>query len=498
MPGIFISYRRQDASGYAGRLFDRLVDRFGNGSVFMDVARIGAGDDFVQTLQSAVGACDLLLAVIGQAWLTCTDSSRRTRLSDPNDFLHMEIATALQRHIAVLMVVVDGATAPSTKELPEALKQMAGQALVLRDSHWEDDVRLLISTVEAQLAAAMPAPVPEGKRWRPGVRIKWLAGALGALIVAAALLFPTLRSGHRPSLSDAGHGQLLKPEITFRNNGKEVKAMVLLPGRRLAVASPAGMDILNLNTGEIDEVASGLGESLMSLIAMVGGPLVAGTRNGLIGIWNPLTLLREDRIDAHTAAVGALVQMDEARFASGSWDGKIHIWNVGTRKIETTLAGHTNQVRALAALPDRRLASASLDGTIRIWNLTAGRVKVTTLAGRGKGLNALVRLPDGQLASGSEDGTIEIWNLASGKAESALPLPHYLVNSLLPLKDDRIIVGSEDGSLSVWSIITHRCESTLVGHSKRVNALVLLPDGHLASGSDDGTIKLWDLGPTAH
>jgi WD40 repeat protein len=77
----------------------------------------------------------------------------------------------------------------------------------------------------------------------------------------------------------------------------------------------------------------------MSLIAIAGGPLATGARNGVIALWNPQTVVQEARFDAHTATVGALVQIDEGRFASGSWDGEIRIWNIGARKLETTLAG---------------------------------------------------------------------------------------------------------------------------------------------------------------
>ena len=41
--GVFISYRREDASGHAGRLYDNLVASIGNDRVFMDVDAIAPG-----------------------------------------------------------------------------------------------------------------------------------------------------------------------------------------------------------------------------------------------------------------------------------------------------------------------------------------------------------------------------------------------------------------------------------------------------------------------
>jgi hypothetical protein len=89
--GIFISYRRQDASDVAGRLYDRLADRFGEDRVFMDVDTIELGVDFAEVITSAVGTCEVLLAVIGPGWATATDRDGRRRLDDPDDVVRLEV-----------------------------------------------------------------------------------------------------------------------------------------------------------------------------------------------------------------------------------------------------------------------------------------------------------------------------------------------------------------------------------------------------------------------
>jgi hypothetical protein len=48
--GIFVSYRRQETSHLAGRLYDRLADRFGEGQVFIDVDAIEPGVDFAEEI----------------------------------------------------------------------------------------------------------------------------------------------------------------------------------------------------------------------------------------------------------------------------------------------------------------------------------------------------------------------------------------------------------------------------------------------------------------
>ena len=87
MASIFISYRRDDSAGHAGRLYDRLCDHFGLDHVFMDVDTIKPGRDFVDAIQIAVSGCNGLVAIIGQDWLTTSDASGARRLDDPEDLV---------------------------------------------------------------------------------------------------------------------------------------------------------------------------------------------------------------------------------------------------------------------------------------------------------------------------------------------------------------------------------------------------------------------------
>ena len=66
-PRIFISYRRSDAPGHAGRVRDALAlaQHFGSRHVFMDVDDVPPGLAFKQVLDRALSECDVLLALIG-------------------------------------------------------------------------------------------------------------------------------------------------------------------------------------------------------------------------------------------------------------------------------------------------------------------------------------------------------------------------------------------------------------------------------------------------
>ena len=125
MPGIFISYRREDSFAYAGRLYDHLANHFGKENVFMDVDNIAPGRDFVEVLQQTVSSCDALVAVIGKHWLTATDAEGRRRLDNPDDLVRLEIAAALDRNVLIVPVLVAGAQMPRAQDLPRALSSVS-------------------------------------------------------------------------------------------------------------------------------------------------------------------------------------------------------------------------------------------------------------------------------------------------------------------------------------------------------------------------------------
>jgi formylglycine-generating enzyme required for sulfatase activity len=150
--GIFVSYRRDDSSGHAGRLSDRLVEHFGKDRIFMDIDTIEPGEDFVTVIENAVGSCEILIAIIGRNWLTGTGGTTG-RLDNPNDFVRLEIATALSRDIRVIPVLVQRATMPTQKDLPEDLARFARRnAVELSDLRWQSDVDQLIAVMERVLA----------------------------------------------------------------------------------------------------------------------------------------------------------------------------------------------------------------------------------------------------------------------------------------------------------------------------------------------------------
>src|SRR6185312_1115692 len=178
MASIFISYRREDSAGYAGRIFDTLSERFGKDEVFMDVDDIKAGQDFYQVIQETESRCAVLLAIIGKSRLTAKGADGRPRLSDPNDFVRLEIAAGLRGgphgKPRVIPVLVGGATMPRAEDLPEELAGLSRiEALSIEDSRFHQDVAQLIEAVAVRPSGRFP-----------------IKGSLIAVVAVLAVLIP--------------------------------------------------------------------------------------------------------------------------------------------------------------------------------------------------------------------------------------------------------------------------------------------------------------------
>lgn len=146
---IFLNYRREDAADAAGRLFDALAARFGDGQVFMDIDDIEPGLDFEEVVNQAVDTSDVLIAVIGRQWLTTTDPQGRRRLDNPDDYVRMELRAALDRNVRVIPVLVQGVDMPRSDELPDALKRLAKRnAVEVSTTRWRYDIGRLATALE--------------------------------------------------------------------------------------------------------------------------------------------------------------------------------------------------------------------------------------------------------------------------------------------------------------------------------------------------------------
>lgn len=177
MARIFLSYRRDDSAGFAGRLADAMEAEFGAGSVFRDVDDIRPGEDFIHAIESHLQQVGVVLVMIGPRWLDAGADGRR-RLDDANDFVRQEIQAALESGKPLIPLLVGGASMPAEADLPAAIAGLSRrQAVVLTDSNWRGDVERLV----ASLSKLLPDDeVADHKR-------RWLLGLAGAVVGLAAL-----------------------------------------------------------------------------------------------------------------------------------------------------------------------------------------------------------------------------------------------------------------------------------------------------------------------
>jgi type II secretory pathway pseudopilin PulG len=174
---VFISYRRDDAAGEAGRLSDHLTRHFGPGRIFIDIDTIAPGADFTVELERALGGTKGGLVIIGRGWLTAADGHGRRRLDDPEDFVRREIVTALQRDSRVVPVLVQNAAMPAAEDLPEVLRPLAHrQAMAIQHEEFAADAGRLADAI----APLLDLDGTDG-RWRPLALASIAAGVLLAL-----------------------------------------------------------------------------------------------------------------------------------------------------------------------------------------------------------------------------------------------------------------------------------------------------------------------------
>ncbi len=205
MSGVFISYRRDDSSGYAGRLFDILSVHFGRENTYMDLDTIRGGDNFATVIEEKISQCDVLLAVIGERWLTSTGENERRRLDMTNDFVRLEIAKALERGVRVIPVLVGGAIMPHQDDLPDDLRPLSlHQAMDLRDAHFHADVDQLMDLLD-KIVPSIPSRQRRVKSNRLALSVSSILAFV--LILAGILLFRQVKPAAHPNLDSAAQKQ---------------------------------------------------------------------------------------------------------------------------------------------------------------------------------------------------------------------------------------------------------------------------------------------------
>ena len=285
---IFISYRRDDAAGEAGRLSDHLIQRFGAAHVFLDIDTIQPGADFVEALEDSLKETGVMLVVIGRRWLG--DGARR-RLEDPADFVRLELERALGRSIPIVPLLVQGAAMPQPSDLPASVAALSKrQAMTLDHAEFRHDADRLADRIAGILGGSAARSMP--LRRSRGAAIG--AAAIGALMLVGAGVYWAARDG-AGAPEDSTNGVVADPRIDAalaeaaaqqqRNQYAEALA-TLAAARELSPGSDAvrrlqedvAMDLIrNVRVAE----GSTFGESIKPGLAIIDTALpgATGTRH---------------------------------------------------------------------------------------------------------------------------------------------------------------------------------------------------------------------------
>lgn len=211
MSAVFISYRRDDQPGVAGRLADALVSAFGADSVFRDIEDIQPGEDFALKIQSQLRAVGVMVVLIGPARLTAHRNGVR-RIDEPEDFVRLEIEAGLRSGKPVLPVLIGGASMPSENDLPPSIGGLAKrQAFILSDRNWAVDV--------ARVAEFIGPRVPPRRRRLVRRGVAWGVAGVGLV----ALLVFGLKVG--PLGLSSALSRLTSPEIEDQLSGRWMAQM---------------------------------------------------------------------------------------------------------------------------------------------------------------------------------------------------------------------------------------------------------------------------------
>jgi len=460
---IFISYRRDDCAGHAGRLYDGLVARFGKAGVFMDIDGIEPGLDFGVRIDDAIGACSVLVVLIGDDWLEMRDDRGQRRLDDPADLVRMEVATGLRRSgLRVIPVLVEGAEMPPFERLPDDIKRLARRnALELSDARWHYDVDRLLDVVGSVVTpepepgavaggrggtggdATKPSPAPPRERApETAAKRRWAYAAAAAVAAVAAVVL--VASGGDDGDGDARTRAAIAPKPRAKAPAGPFSTVtrpnsLTFSGRDVIVLGP--------HVGELAFVDEATGRERKPRVAVGAG--ASAVAYGFGSLW--VTKLSTEsllRINPRTRQrVGAAIRMPSSSRPITVATGADAVWVAANRPGETDAV---IRVTPRGARPAVR--TVPVVGSIQDLAVGAGAVWVSTADGRVVRIDAddasQRSIPVGLRPRGVTVGAAAVWVANAGDNSLTRIDAKTLARRTVPLpyKPERVAVGGG----SVW------------------------------------------------
>jgi hypothetical protein len=543
---IFINYRRGDDPGNTGRLFDRLQDAFQSDQLFMDVDSIKPGLDFVRVLEEQVAQCDVLLAVIGKDWIDARDNAGARRLDNPDDFVRIEIESALKQDKRVIPVLMHEARMPRAEELPEAIRPLARRnAVRLTHERFRADAAGLIKALQqtlddveavhrARAEAARRAQADEQRKKdeeatrqraeaqrlvheqaRQAVeqaRLAAIAGLSAEQIAKAEELanwdfikessLPHDFRDHLTRFPDGVSARMALHKLEAlawaelgHEPSREALASYLAEYPAGVHSEPARAKLAALERAEVERTVLRRGEAERALetakredrAAAIADFLATYTDNDLIAEAHTLHAALLARDEAHEKAMAsdspAVLRAFLDTYPLGSPADEVR------RKLER-LEGPAHAWRRRDGLiATSCFVVVLLCIAAVIWVSLPERAVIEIKSGV---VNSVAFGRGGRLASAEEAKVIKIWDAMTGRLERTL-IGHegYDVYSVAFSPDGKWIVSGANDTVALWDTSTGQIVRKF--GTKSAGSVAFSPDSNwIASGSADA--KIWDVG----
>lgn len=463
---IFINYRRDDEAGFVHALYGQLEKTFPTDRLFMDVDSIPYGKDFVEVLDESVSQCKVLLAVIGKDWLgPINEQGQDTRLSDPNDFVRLEIASALTRNITVIPVLVNKAEIPPESVLPDDLKPLTRRnAIRISHDRFRSDAERLTNTLQDILSKESAAK-PETEK--PKKQSSWFMSPM--VLVVAALAFLGLSSAIY-FLTKPDQYQLTKTE-----KNKDAQNIAVSKDTKTFAIMGYRMQVWH---SEIERMIPPIRETHTDLPRLVS--------------FSP---------DSQFILTGGC-----KTYKNNCLRGEAKLWDIKSDSPLHTVLAFNAEVTAVAFSSD---GNSFFVSGCKAFDETKNRCATYSLEQRETSSGILLKQihlndevktiavhPNGKaLFVGGYQSSIKQIDLATGKVTSKFTQANMEGTYSLAISSDgnTLVSGGSDKKLRIWDMQHADPRLTLEGHQGLIHSVDISPDGtKILSASKDRTVRVWD------
>jgi WD40 repeat protein len=519
MPGkIFINYRRGDDPGFTGRLFDRLQEVFEPECLFMDVDNIAAGLDFVRVVEEQVAQCDVLLAVIGKAWIDAHDATGTRRLESPDDFVRIEIESALKQDKRVIPVLVGEAQMPRPEELPETIRPLARRnAVRLTHERFRADAQGLIKALQQALDDVEALRQAQAEVLRQAK----LKEERKREEEAADVRAQAQREAEEKARREQEQARLA---TTTGLSADQIAKAEELANWDFIKGSQSAREfhdhLARFPGGVTERFARARLEDLVwaELGAAPGfdqlGDFLAEFPQGTHAKEATDQRAELEREQAAAAQARERDRRETEAWAAASSAGDVAAFEAFLK--EWSQSQHADaartRIKELRGAPTRRRLLQGVGGAVglvavggitwielrpgnSVWRFLYDKSR-RTLTGHSDTVYSVAFSPHGRATlSGSEDKTLKLWDVSAGMELRTFTGHSNSVFSVAFSPDGRTALsGSWDRTLKLWEVASGKELRTITGHLEGVSSVAFSPDGRTAlSGSWDRTLKLWDV-----